>query len=225
MVAGQNASGPPVTRMDRQDTQATAVLHASLLPDGFFARLGPGFLRLYHRSYIESPYALALTAGIGASVDGFLLAVIDQGAHGAWVVRRFGVRLAVRGLAALLLRPGLLGLFVRTRLARYARGLWRRRRPVPDGSQPRTQRSCVVLSHIAVAPANRGSGLGAALVTQMEREAQARGATGVVLLTAENGPGSAFYSRLGYRNDGATRGADGGQWLRFNRSFVRSRES
>lgn len=215
--------GADVRLMRPQDTRSTARLHAQGLPDGFFARLGPGFLSAYHRTYVDSPHALALASGSGDGADAFLLAVIDPAAHGAYVLRQFGPRLALSGLVSLLLRPGLLVVFVRTRLVRYARGLWRRRLP-PAPPPQQAKGTWAVLSHIAVKAGSRGGGHGAALVREMEDRLRSTDATGVVLLTAEDGPGAAFYSRLGYVNEGATRGADGQQWLRFRRSLLSAPE-
>lgn len=216
--------GPGVRRLRPQDTRTTARLHAQALPDGFFARLGPGFLSAYHRTFVRSPHALALAGGPGGDVDAFLLAVIDPAAHGAYVLRRFGPRLALRGLVSLLVRPGLLVLFLRTRLARYARGLWRRRLPSAP-PQNQMQGTWAVLSHIAVEADSRGAGHGAALVRELEAQAHSKGVTGVVLLTAQHGPGTAFYARLGYTDEGVVRGTDGQQWLRFRRSFLGYPES
>lgn len=224
VIVAARDSGPGVRQLCPQDTRSTARLHTQALPDGFFARLGPGFLSLYHRTFVDSPHAVALAAGPGGDVDAFLLAVIDPAAHGAYVLRRFGPRLALRGLVALLVRPGLLVLFMRTRLARYARGLWRRRLPPAPPQSQAQGGTWAVLSHIAVEAGSRKAGHGAALVRELEALVRSSGTSGVVLLTAQHGPGAAFYARLGYTNEGAAPGTDGQQWLRFRRSFLQCPE-
>lgn len=197
------------------DTAATARLHARALPNSFFAELGPRFLRTYHRSFIDSPHAVAFVAATGDQVEGFLLAVLAPAPHGAYVLRRWGIRLGAQACLALLARPRLLAVFLRTRLLRYARGVWRRRKPVAEAVPVASAGTCAVLSHVAVDSRHRGSGAGAALVEALHDRVKAVGAAGVVLLTAVEGPGSAFYRRLGYQGEGEVAGADGRQWLRY----------
>ena len=210
--------GRAVRDLQGRELPASSALHARALPDGFFARLGPRFLRTYHRSFVESPHAVALVSTDAGAFEGFLLAVLDPAPHGAYVLRRWGPELAVRGAVALLARPAVLVLFLRTRLVRYARGLWRRgRRPAtPSRSSGRAvEGEWAVLSHIAVDDALRGAGAGAALVRALHERAAAAGATGVVLLTAVDGAAPSFYRRLQYEDEGVVKGSDGRPWLRF----------
>lgn len=210
----QSDGAREVRPLEVSEAFATAAMHERELPDGFFAQLGVPFLRAYHCSFVESPHAIAVTAGRNGEVEGFLLGVLAPGPHGAYVLRRWGYRLAGRAALALLLRPRLLALFLRTRVLRYARGMWRRRRASPDAS-PAATGQWAVLSHVAVGEAHRGAGAGAALVQQLHERVETVGATGVVLLTAVDGPGTAFYRRLGYVEEGEVVGADGQQWLRY----------
>lgn len=204
-----------VRALDADDATKTAALHAQALPDSFFAQLGARFLRTYHCSYADSPHAVALVSVGGGQVDGFLLGVLAPAEHGAYVLRRWGARLATRAVLALLLRPRLLVVFLRTRLGRYARGLWRRRRPTASTAAAGPAGTWAVLSHVAVDSERRGSGAGAALVHVLHDRVRSVGAAGAVLLTAVDGPGAAFYRRLGYQHEGEVVGADGQQWLRF----------
>lgn len=198
------------------DALATATLHARALPDGFFSQLGVRFLRHYHRTFVDSPHAVALVAAKGDQVEGFLLAILAPAPHGAYVLRRWGIRLAARAALALLARPPLLVLFVRTRMLRYARGLGRRLRPIADAAPTAAVAGTwAVLSHVAVDGNHRGSGSGGALVQALHDRVASVGAAGVVLLTAVEGPGPAFYRRLGYEDEGEVVGADGQQWLRY----------
>lgn len=197
------------------DTAITAHIHVRELPEGFFPRLGERFLRVYHRTFIDSPSAVALVAQSDGQIQGFLVGVLDPGAHGAHVLRRWGPRLAAAAALAMLTRPRLLAEFLRTRLGRYARGLWRRRRSGVTGGASVVPGSWAVLSHVAVAASCRGSGVGAALVERMHQDVVAARAAGVVLLTAADGPGPGFYARLGYDDEGDVVGADGQTWRRF----------
>ena len=212
-------AGPVVSREVRDlredEVVHTADMHARLLPGSFFARLGVRFLRVYHRSFIDSPHALAIVATANGSVEGFLLAVLRPGPHGAHVLRRWGPRLARCGAGALLSQPAVLLLFLRTRAMRYARGLWRRGRATT--SPPGPAGEWAVLSHVAVDDAHQGTGAGAALVRALHDEVRAQGGTGIVLLTDPDSPAPGFYRRLRYHEEGTVLGADGKSWLRFRR--------
>ncbi|GGI07746.1 GNAT family N-acetyltransferase [Egicoccus halophilus] len=105
----------------RRDLRSTARLHRDQLPDGFFARLGPGFLRTYHATFRRSPDAIAIVTGEPGRPGGFLVGTLDNRTHYRFVVRRCAWRLALRGLLALLARPRMGWLFVRTRALHYAR--------------------------------------------------------------------------------------------------------
>ena len=205
-----------VRDLRKEEVTQSAALHARLLPDGFFARLGLRYLRSYHLTFVTSPHAVALAATTDGRVDGFLLAVLRPGPHGGYVLRRWGPELALRGAAALLARPPVLLLFLRTRFMRYARGLWRRRQAVTAPAQ-RTQGEWAVLSHVAVDDARRRSGAGAALVHALHDMVRDEGGAGVVLLTDPAGPAPGFYRRLQYEDEGRVLGADGSEWLRFRR--------
>lgn len=209
-------SGCRIRDLRDTDVAVTAALHRRALPHGFFPRLGTRFLRSYHRTFADSPHALALVSADDADRPyGFLLAVLDTRAHGTYVVRRWGPRLAARAGLALLLRPHVLWVFVRTRLARYARGLQRRRRASAAAPAGGPAADWAVLSHVAVVDSARGSGAGAALVRALHERAAASGATGIVLVTAADSAAAGFYRHLGYESDGRVVGVDGDAWLRF----------
>lgn len=215
-VEADPGAGREVRALSDGDSSATAALHARALPDSFFVRLGLRFLRDYHRSFVDSPHAVALVITKADEVEGFLLAVVAPGPHGAYVLRQWGARLALRASLGLLARPQLLTLFLRTRMVRYTRGLWRRIRQT-GGTEPASDvaGTWAVLSHVAVDSGRRGSGAGAALVQALHDRVTSVGGAGVVLLTAVEGPGAAFYGRLGYECEGEVAGADGKAWLRY----------
>lgn len=85
-----------VRPMAPDETVQTALLHTRELPHEFLTRFGPEFLYRYYRAFIESPYAVALVAGVdgepersgGQRVDGVLLGTFDTGAHYWWPERR-----------------------------------------------------------------------------------------------------------------------------------------
>ena len=172
-------------------------LHVQALPHGFFPRLGLGFLDLYYQGFVTSPHAVALVAQVEGRHVGFVVGTTDNVAHYRWVTRRLGVRLAVRAALALLRRPGLLIWFLRTRGRRYLVATARRVRPAaPEiGVSERVG----VLTHIAVVPRARGSGIGQRLVVRFVEAASQRNVPlEAVTLAGEQGA-SGFWRRLDWK--------------------------
>ena len=186
-----------------------AALHAQTLEHGFFAALGHGFLRAYYSTFVASPHAVALIARADGAPVGIVVGVLDPRSHARWVIRRRGLRLALRGLAMLVLRPRIAVTFAQTRFGRY-RQVWRRNRSESDYKRSSAQRRTAVLSHIAVVPGGRGSGVGSALVDAFLTTARAAGAARATLVTRPGDGGAGpFYRRLGWRHDGTRAGFDG----------------
>ena len=204
----------------------TARLHIRELPVGLFPRLGPQFVKRWHRAFIQSPHAVALSAvDIDPDGDerlaGFLVGATDHDAFVHELVGRHRNALAVRAAVALAVRPRLLGLFLRTRAGAYLRLLRRTstgRRP-RDASQNGGRVSCTAeLTAIVITPDLRGTGVGNALVEEFLARCAAAGARTAELSTT-SGPASAagFYSHTGWTEAGRGATFDGQQLLRFRR--------
>lgn len=184
----------------------TARLHLDALRSGLFPRLGPRFLRSYHRTFIDSPHGVALLAEHAGRPAGFLLGTVDNTEHYRWVLRHRGLRLAAVGLLAALARPRVLLDIVRTRAHRYVRGAWLlararsgRVRPTAPaattGGAPRA-----VLAHVAVSSDLRGRGGGAKLERRFVEEVQraAPEASMHVVAPCDDGGATGFYQRQGW---------------------------
>jgi ribosomal protein S18 acetylase RimI-like enzyme len=201
------------------DIASVAALHAEALSHGFFASLGPSYLRTYYRSFLASPYACALAAGPEGGPVGFVVGVLDPVAHRRFTVHHYGARMAVQGGLALLRHPNLGLEFLCTRLGRYTSGLLRSLRPRrvgPPSPQHQSLHSRLgVLSHVAVVPAVRGSGIGEALVDGFVGSARRSGVRRLELLTLGDGLGATrFYDRLGWRCEGVVMD-DGREYAKF----------
>ncbi|HSK24758.1 MAG TPA: GNAT family N-acetyltransferase [Egicoccus sp.] len=204
---------------DSTDLRDTAHLHLAQLPGGFFARLGPGFLRRYHATFLTSPHAVAFVATGADEPVGFLVGTLDNRPHYRFVVKRLGLRLALRAGAAMLVRPALLWLFLRTRALRYARWVVRyplRSRQAPaatgTGTAADAAPTIAVLTHVAVSEAAQGNGTGRALVATFLDAARAAGADEARLVTTAGGSAERFYDRLGWIA-GEVRPAAGGEGM------------
>jgi GNAT superfamily N-acetyltransferase len=202
-----------VRGMTTADVGFAAVLHHTALPHGFFARLGTSFLLTYYESFVASPHAVALVAQGASGPAGVLVGTVRTSQHYSWVLRRFGPRLAVRGLLALLRTPGLLLFFLRTRLGWYSAALLRVGRRWARRSRTGTNRGArepAVLTHVAVTPFGRGTGTGAALVREFVDAASAAGCRQAVLVTLAGADGAGrFYQRLGWIRRDVHRDHDG----------------
>lgn len=205
------AAGVVVRPMTVADADFAARLHRASLPHGFFRRLGRGFLREYYRGFVLSPHGIALLASVDQRACGTLVGTASNRAHYRWVLRHRGGRLAGLAGAALLRRPRLSVVLVRTRLGRYARAAWRLCTPGPSATPADAAHARpAVLTHAAVAPHARGRGAGSALVRAFHAAARARGASRARLVTLD-GPGGAseFYRARGWRRTTAVRDWDG----------------
>jgi GNAT superfamily N-acetyltransferase len=206
-----------VRALGRADLRFTAALHVESLPHGFFTRLGSGFLREYHRTFIDSPHAVGCVATVSDVPVGMLLGVVRPGAHARWVLRHRGVRLAAFGAWRLALRPRLAFRFLRRRAGRYLNG-WKRNRRA-DGQLPKSEGESAVLSHIAVLPGARRTGSGRLLVEAFIDACRAQDVPRATLVTLDSPQGAGtFYAELGWRAAGVRTTPDGHrlrEWVRF----------
>lgn len=226
MDASRSHNPPSSVRsMLRADTRATSRLHRRQLRHGLFPRLGAGFLRALHATYVDSPYGVALVTTTGPA-DGFLLGTADQAAHVRWVLRHRVLRLLLAAAPRVLVRPWLLRMFTPARVRRYARAAsraWARRRTRPDGAAPgpdppsgkddsqtgdRSVPPVAVLAHTAVSPALRGTGVGRTLVDAFVAAVGAAGTDDLRLVTDHDDGAGDFYEALGWRR-GEVRLRDG----------------
>ena len=129
------------------------------------------------------------------------------------MIRRRGARLVAGGLLAMASRPRPALRFATTRLARYARA-WRARPPVKAHEARGSEDTPAVLSHVAVLPGARKSGVGARLVSAFADAAAEAGADTATLVTLEDEDGAgAFYARQGWAPE-ETRSTPDGRQLR-----------
>lgn len=188
------------------DLDATAQLHIEQLPVGFFPALGPRFMRRWHRTFLDSPHAVAFVAvrrcDSGEDVCAFLFGSTDESAHMRAVLaeRRCMLALASTAALSLLHHPPLAVRFLRTRAGPWTRRLLRTitSRPAAHSAQIDPV-PVALLAAVAVRPPLRGSGVGACLVELFLTRAHERGAATAELLTSAGPDGAgAFYEHLGW---------------------------
>ncbi len=202
MAALRSPSGVAIREAESKDARQIARLHDCLLPHGFFARLGPRYLAVYHQTFMKSPHAVSLLACRDERIVGMIAGALDAGAHQRHTLRRHGPRLAAAGAAALLRRPALAREFVTTRSGRYARGaaraVKRSSTPLDVPTEAPPPSAIAVLTHVAVDPGEQGCGTGSSLVEEFIERVRRSGGRVIELVTLADDGASPFYERLGW---------------------------
>jgi ribosomal protein S18 acetylase RimI-like enzyme len=222
---GHPGSGPEPTRpptrtarpqvhyrtMDAEDLPFVVEQHLHHFPDGFFARLGPRFLREYYRGFLTGASARTAVAETDGRRVGYLVGVTDPASHRDHVVRRHGRGLVLRAAAAMLLRPSLAVCFLRTRSGLYTRKLLRRRRRASTApASPGTAGRTAVLTHVAIEPSAQSQGIGSTLIQRFQRQVADAGCDRLTLVTASGDDGAGpYYRRRGWTALGERRTPDG----------------
>ncbi len=221
-AAGRDTKAISIEVAQANDVASMARLHAEFLPHGFFVELGPRFLRTFHRTFIHSPFGIAFVArGTSNERLGMIVGTTDNAAHYRWLLRKRWLPLAASGLASLLVRPRLGVRFFRTRVMRYLRGMRRNLAQERPSETSEKNGAVAVLAHVAVDPAARGRGVGAALVRRFEEAVRAAGTRKASLVTfaAEEGAGP-FYEALGWHRTAERADHDGREIAYYERQFV-----
>ena len=229
-----------VRPLTQADVVVSARLHGEALDMEFLARCGPGFLRAYHRAWLDSPDALALAAvDDDGRVVGVLLGSLHPAAHYRAMVRRHGVSLAAWLVGRSVTHPTLARELLVTRAYRYGRGLTRMlagslrvppsfRRRGAGGAGDGTPSSRAVVpgeqsdpaaiaevTHVMVRADARGSGVGRALLERAEDEARRSGLGEMVLVTPPDLAATTFYEHLGWQRVGEVTSQSGEQFFRY----------
>jgi ribosomal protein S18 acetylase RimI-like enzyme len=194
--------------MVRQDLREVARLHRQHFPDGYYARLGEGFLVAHYRGYLDSPHAVAYVVASGGQVQAYLVGTVDEVAHRLHQAQSRRLARAAAGITALGARPNLWGDFLAVRSHWYARralsGL-RRTSPADPNQRPFGELAYVITRSTA-----RNQGIGAHLVGSYLTAARTAGGSHAFLVTlVDNGVARHFYQKRGWVPDGMRRSRDG----------------
>jgi ribosomal protein S18 acetylase RimI-like enzyme len=170
-----------IRRAEPGDAPAIASLHRREIPWGLLSQLGEDFVEAFYSALVRSRYGFGFVSERDGVIIGYAAGVVD------W--RRFN-REFVRGHLRLALRA--LATNLRT-------GRWRRlletTRYATSEALPRAE-----LVAIALAPAARGTGIGAGLVRHVLDEFAVRQVPAVrVTAGGENVRARRLYERLGFR--------------------------
>lgn len=210
-------------------------LHREVLDMEFLTRCGDGFLRCYHRAWIESPYSIAIAAiDNDGRIEGVLLGSVQPEAHFRAIVRRRGVFLAVWLLVGSVKDWRFAKELFGTRAIRYSRGLVRmllrslertvrrggRLGATDSGSEAAGEavaRTAGVgeITHVMVSGDAQGTGIGRALLEEARAKALAEQLEELVLVTPPEMTAGQFYEHLGWQQVGKITSRSGEQFLRY----------
>lgn len=202
--------------MARRDITFVTTEHRAHFPENVMGRLGGPFLRRYYTTFLDTPYAVATIAETGGRSCGYLVGILDTGAHRKLLLRRHGVPLAAATLLGFVRHPRIArGLLARRISLRFQR-LRRRSQPSGTPSGPASAPARVaVLSHVATVKDMRGVGIGRALVTDFVETSRASDADRISLATLDGRDGAGpFYAQQGWQLQSRRQTFDG-RWIRL----------
>lgn len=188
------------------DLETIASWQCRFLPYGLFPRLGERFVRRWHATFMDGPYGVALIADLltptGRVPVGFLVGSTDEHQHIHHVLRTHRIRLAITGLAALVLRPSLCVHFLRTRAKTYISRIFKGadgRLPPPEYGDVAQGIQTAVVTAVAVTPNVRGSGVGRNLLARFIEQSRTAGAPKAELVAMADADNTDdFYKKLGW---------------------------
>lgn len=191
------------------DVETAVRIHQSSFPGFFLSSLGPRFLELFYRSFLEDSSGIGFVAlDENGCVIGSVAGPLVPAGYFKRLVRRHWLAFCMASLSALLSRPSI--------ASRLVRALWYRG-DAPEGDSV----SRALLSSISVAPEAQGQGVGQALVEAWLYEVRCRGGKGAFLTTDADGNEvvNIFYQRLGWRLDSSYTTAQGRRMNRYIYDF------
>lgn len=169
------------------DIGAIVRLHRAAFSGFFLTSLGPSFLRLLYRAFLDMDGGVCIVAQNGDGVQGVVVGAADPSAFFAVLRRKRGILFALAALPGIFRNPMLV---MRKCLWALSYG----------GEQPGALPGAGLLSSVAVAPETCGRGIGRRLVNALCEELRGRGTEYVYLITDEtnNEQVNGFYRRCGF---------------------------
>lgn len=186
-----------LSRLTDGDVAAAVQLHRSSFPGFFLSQLGPRFLPVFYRGFVDAPDAVTVNVRAPASGDLQAVAVGTTQPAGLYrrLVKRQTLSFTVAAASSIARRPWI--------LPRLVRALRHRGVPVPV--------SGALLSSICVSAAAQGAGVGSAVLVEWLRGVAAAGVDAAYLTTdaVGNEHVNRLCSRHGWRLAGTFMTAEG----------------
>jgi ribosomal protein S18 acetylase RimI-like enzyme len=167
--------------------EAVVRLHKAAFLGFFLTSLGPRFLRLLYRSFLDEENGICILAENEEGLLGFAAGTTEPDSFFRSLLRRRGVSFALAAIPGLVRNP----VFVaRKCLAALAY----------RGEKPVTMSNAALLSSLAVAPYASRRGIGRLLLDAFCKEAAQKGVDAVFLSTDASGNDAvnSFYKKCGF---------------------------
>ncbi len=170
------------------EVEAMVGLHRDAFPGFFLTSLGPRFLWLLYRGFVDSDSGICIIAADKGDLVGFAVGTTEPGSFFKRLLKKRGLAFALAAVPGLLHRP----VFA----ARKCFGALFYR-----GEEPTAFPNAGLLSSLAVSPQAAGNGVGQQLVLAFCDELIERGVDAVYLTTDTSGndPVNRFYEKCGFR--------------------------
>jgi ribosomal protein S18 acetylase RimI-like enzyme len=185
-----------IERLAGQHVSGVVALHDTEL-DGLLAQLGPHATRAYYAACASLPSAIGFVAVTDTRVDGFVLGALSHPKLRQAVTLANPLGVAYGVFEGLIRNPSLI------------------RHLLPfGGREGQYDDEAPELIYLAVAPSQRGHGIGASLVTAFSDAMRVAGQSRYELsVDADNPKAAVFYERLGFKRVG--------EYAEFGRRHVR----
>ncbi|GLR25197.1 GNAT family N-acetyltransferase [Limnobacter litoralis] len=177
------------------DIPAVVSVHQSAFKGFFLTRMGPAFLRVLYRGFLNDPTGVFLVACRVASPDeavGFVAGTTAPATFFRDQLRKHWIRYLAAAFFPLLMSPSLV-------IQKLWSALFYRGETLPELP------NAALLSSLGVLPQLQGAGLGNQLVKSFLNVCKEKGLPAVYLTTdqSDNDKANAFYQRCGFRLAGA----------------------
>lgn len=178
-------------------------IHQKAFPGFFLSFLGPNFLGLLYRFYVQGATEVALTAEYEGEINGTLIGTVDPRGFYMRLARRHFLPFAAASLRPLLRRPQILPRLLRALLYK--------------GDAPSSIKGGALLASVCVNPDCQGKGTGSRLLAAFESEMWRRGAGFIYLTTdfANNTSTKVFYEKSGWTIESEFTTPEGRPMLRY----------
>lgn len=197
-----------IREVQARDIEQMVSVHLAAFPGFFLTMLGPAFLRLLYRGFINNQDGVCFIAENKGGIIGFVAGTINPEDFFANMLRRYWWAFTLASMPALLRSPIFFG-------KRLVRAVWYR------GDMPKSSKRGALLSSIAVTPEASRSGVGKRLIEKFCQEIMNAGEDYVYLTTdqAENESVNTFYKKQGFYIESSFEKSPGRWMYRYIKSL------
>ena len=198
-----------VVPLTTQAIRGVVDVHIRAFPDFFLTFLGPGFLKVFYKSFLYDDQGIGFIATENGRIVGAIVGPLKPDGYFRRLLLRKWYAFCFASIWAVLKKPKVIKRLLR---AVFYRG------QAPAGKDR------ALLSSIAVSPDAQGKGVGKALVMKWLDAVSARGGKGAYLTTdvGNNDTVNSFYQSLGWKVESTYETSEGRKMNRYVYDFEES---